>query len=246
MWAEEIVNASGNNGLIPSAVEKLLRVQHDLIFKQNTTVSEIITVIGKGIMVTNYWNLWPFSRGSVHLRSAGRPDDPVINPRYFFVNFDLTLTAATGKLARKFWAAKPMTTFVKGPVSPSLENLPKNATDEQWYSYVKDSCKCTDDPGREGLAVNKLTRPLSPRKTVISNSHPIGTAAMMSREMGGVVNPQLRVYGTANVRVVDASILPMEMSGHPTATLYAVAERAADMIKGILVCEMHDLSLIHI
>lgn len=62
-------------------------------------------------------------------------------------------------------------------------------------------------------------------------AHSIGTASMMSRALGGVVDPELRVYGTANVRVVDASILPLQISGHLTATLYAVAERASDIIK---------------
>jgi choline dehydrogenase len=57
---------------------------------------------------------------------------------------------------------------------------------------------------------------------------------MMARELGGVVDSSLKVYGTANVRVVDASVLPMQISGHLTSTLYAVAERAADMIKGNL------------
>jgi choline dehydrogenase len=54
---------------------------------------------------------------------------------------------------------------------------------------------------------------------------------MMSRELGGVVDPELRVYGTSNVRIVDASVLPMQISGHLTATLYAVAERASEIIK---------------
>lgn len=53
----------------------------------------------------------------------------------------------------------------------------------------------------------------------------------MARELGGVVNSELKVYGTANVRVVDASVLPMQTSGHVTATLYAIAEQAADIIK---------------
>jgi choline dehydrogenase len=53
---------------------------------------------------------------------------------------------------------------------------------------------------------------------------------MLPREMGGVVGPQLKVYGTANVRVVDASVIPTQISGHLTATIYAVAERAAEMI----------------
>lgn len=68
---------------------------------------------------------------------------------------------------------------------------------------------------------------------VVPNYHPIGTAAMMSRDLGGVVNKDLRLYGASNVRVVDASILPLQMSGHPTATLYAVAERASELIRGV-------------
>lgn len=54
---------------------------------------------------------------------------------------------------------------------------------------------------------------------------------MLPRSMGGVVDPELRVYGTKNVRVVDASILPFQIDGHLTSTLYAVAERAADLVK---------------
>lgn len=55
---------------------------------------------------------------------------------------------------------------------------------------------------------------------------------MMSRDLGGVVDPELRVYGTRNVRVVDASVIPLQISGHLTATLYAVADRAAGIILG--------------
>jgi choline dehydrogenase len=62
-------------------------------------------------------------------------------------------------------------------------------------------------------------------------AHPIGTAAMMRRSLGGVVDAQLTVYDTANVRVVDASVLPLHVSGHLSSTLYGVAEKAADLIK---------------
>jgi choline dehydrogenase-like flavoprotein len=54
---------------------------------------------------------------------------------------------------------------------------------------------------------------------------------MMPKELGGVVNNRLKVYGTRNVRVVDASIMPFQVSGHLSSTVYAIAERAADMIK---------------
>lgn len=54
---------------------------------------------------------------------------------------------------------------------------------------------------------------------------------MLPRDKGGVVDAELKVYGTKNVRVVDASVLPFQLCGHLTSTLYAVAERASDLIK---------------
>ncbi len=62
-------------------------------------------------------------------------------------------------------------------------------------------------------------------------SHPIGTAAMMKRSLGGVVDAHLKVYDTANVRVVDASVMPIQVSAHLSSTLYGIAEKAADLIK---------------
>ena len=47
----------------------------------------------------------------------------------------------------------------------------------------------------------------------------------------GVVDAHLLVYNTTNLRVVDASILPMQISAHLQSTLYGVAEKAADLIK---------------
>ncbi|KAJ6455583.1 glucose-methanol-choline oxidoreductase [Mycena vitilis] len=54
---------------------------------------------------------------------------------------------------------------------------------------------------------------------------------MLPREDGGVVGPSLKVYGTVNVSVIDAPIIPINLSAHPQATLYAIAEKAADIIK---------------
>jgi choline dehydrogenase len=55
---------------------------------------------------------------------------------------------------------------------------------------------------------------------------------MMSRELGGVVDEELRVYGTENVQVVDASVIPLQVTGHLVSTIYALIGRAADLILG--------------
>lgn len=55
--------------------------------------------------------------------------------------------------------------------------------------------------------------------------HPSGTAAMMPLNLGGVVDPSLLVYGTTNLRVVDASILPLVPAAHLQAVVYGVAEK---------------------
>ncbi|KAI9821656.1 MAG: hypothetical protein M1827_002237 [Pycnora praestabilis] len=61
--------------------------------------------------------------------------------------------------------------------------------------------------------------------------HPSGTCAMLPLERGGVVDSHLRVWGTQNLRVVDAGIIPLIPAAHLQATVYAVAEKAADILK---------------
>jgi hypothetical protein len=69
------------------------------------------------------------------------------------------------------------------------------------------------------------------RQSMGSIFHPAGTCAMMPREKGGVVDSRLRVYGVGGVRVVDASVFPLQPASHIVVSVYSVAEKAADMIK---------------
>ena len=59
--------------------------------------------------------------------------------------------------------------------------------------------------------------------------HPVGTCRM-GKDNEAVVDPQLRVRGIDNLRVIDASILPTVISGNTNLPIMAIAEKAADII----------------
>lgn len=64
------------------------------------------------------------------------------------------------------------------------------------------------------------------RSWVLSEYHVCGSVAM-----GDAVDTRLRVKGAKNLRVVDASIFPNNVSGNIVSSVYMVAERGADIIK---------------
>lgn len=64
-------------------------------------------------------------------------------------------------------------------------------------------------------------------RTTFPIYHPVGTCAI-----GSVVDDELRVQGLEGVRVVDASVMPTVPRGNTNAPTIAIAERAADLLKG--------------
>ena len=61
--------------------------------------------------------------------------------------------------------------------------------------------------------------------------HPVGTCAMGVGAQA-VVDPQLRVYGVAGLRIADASVMPMIPGANTNAATVMIAEKAADLILG--------------
>jgi choline dehydrogenase-like flavoprotein len=196
------------NALSLKIQEQLLQHQFDLIFSPNSTVplAELLWVTYETAIVAQYWNLLPLSRGSIHVTSSDPTVPPSINPNFFQLPIDMYVQAAAAIRIRDFFATPPLSQEVYREVTPSFDTVPQNATwrDAAWHAWIK--------------------------KTYSSNSHPVSTCAMMSQELGGIVNTEGKVYGTGNVRVVDASIFPTQISGHLTASIYAMAGKIADSI----------------
>jgi choline dehydrogenase-like flavoprotein len=70
--------------------------------------------------------------------------------------------------------------------------------------------------------------------TTITIYHPVGTCAILPKKPGGVVDSKLKVYGTGNLRGVDASIMKVLISAHSQTAVYGFAEMTAEIIIGSL------------
>jgi len=146
----------------------------------------------------------PFSRGSSHIQSANPLDAPAYDPKYMSHPLDLEITISHVKQLKALLDTEPLASLFKkgGRSLPDNSNLTDR---ESLIAYIQ--------------------------KTCVTEYHPVGTCAMLPRDAGGVVDSRLRVYGVNNLRVVDASIFPLIVRGHTISLIYAVAEKASDMIK---------------
>lgn len=205
-YAQKVAAASGNVTKASDLLE-LFKTQHELIFSADHPVpmAEILIEPSGSAIAVEYWGLLPFSRGNIHIANATPGTLALINPNYFMLDWDITGQVGVAQYIRNLYATEPFASLIGEETKPGFEAVPQNATVAQWFEWTKGVYR--------------------------SNYHPVSTAAMMPREIGGVVDSSLKVYGTSNVRVVDASILPFQVCGHLTSTLYAVAERTADLIK---------------
>lgn len=133
-YAQSVASASQYRVNV-SALKQVFRIQHDLIFFKNVTISETLTDYTSEFFLSVWWCLLPFSRGSVHLGSVGQMDEPVIDPRYFLADIDMTMQIAIGKKARRFWKTDPVEAYV-------VANLTIDPTsDEEWAQFIASTCR---------------------------------------------------------------------------------------------------------
>jgi choline dehydrogenase len=150
------------------------------------------------------------SRGSVHIHSADPRTYPTIDPSYFSHPLDVDMIAR---------AILHVLSFTE--IEPLKSALRRDASGKLVVAKCHSSLPETLDQAKEFVRANTVTE-----------YHPVGTCAMLSREKGGVVDEELRVHGTRNLRVCDASIFPLHVQGNIVSLVYAVAEKGADLIRG--------------
>ncbi|KAI9679252.1 MAG: hypothetical protein M1817_005271 [Caeruleum heppii] len=160
---------------------------------------------GPGAFLTFYGvAVHPYSRGSIHVQSADPTVYPVIDPRYLSNPLDLDVLTSIAFSLQTIASTQPFASLLKG-----------NGTE---YEI-----------GYEKLTPQNVRQHV--KKTLNTLYHGIGTCAMEPRDKGGVVDARLKVYGTKNLRVVDGSVAPLLTRGTIQSFVYAIAEKAADMIK---------------
>lgn len=143
----------------------------------------------------------PLSRGIFLISSSNTADSPVIDPNWLTHPQDVELAITAFKRRRQLWGN-------------DLQNL------------------TIGDEYHRGPAVQSDTEILSfIRETLSSVWHAAATCKMGPRsDQMAVVDTDTKVYGVNGLRVVDASAFPFLPSGHPLATVYALAEKVADEI----------------
>ena len=142
----------------------------------------------------------PLSRGSVNLKSANPADLPLVDPNFFAHPGDIAVAIAALRRQREIWHAIDKS-IVESEYLPGANFT----NDEEIFKFIKESLAPT-------------------------------WHAACSCKMGkkgdkmAVVDNEAKVFGAKGLRVVDASAFPFLIPGHPQGTVYALAEKIADMI----------------
>ncbi|KAK8001172.1 hypothetical protein PG991_013394 [Apiospora marii] len=157
-----------------------------------------------GVHISNFMMaMKPTSRGTVSISSNKISDKPLLDPSYYATEVDKYVWRHS---LRKVAALMTGDTTVLGRDIVEAE---------------------TPYPGIEPLTTDTSDEDLDKRVRAqgISTYHGAGSCSM-----GSVVDSDLRFKGVQNLRIVDASVIPIAIGAHIQAAVYALAEQAAVII----------------
>ena len=149
------------------------------------------------------WQHRPDSKGWVRLRSADPFEKPIIQPNYLAEESDRAVTIKAMKLARSLMHTKSMRPYFDGEEYPGSE--------------IESDDELLDAARHWGS----------------TTYHVMGTCRMgPDSDRMAVVDDNLRVKGIANLRVIDASIMPTMLSANLNAGAMMIGEKGADLVLG--------------
>ncbi len=147
--------------------------------------------------------LRPQSRGCVLLASADPLAPPRLQQNFLSAEADWRTLREGLRLVREVASRAPLSPFVAAQMAPA----PGDDSDAALDAHI--------------------------RATAATAHHPLGTCRMgPDSDPLAVVDAELRVRGVERLRVVDASVMPDLVGGNINAAVIAIAEKAADLIRG--------------
>ncbi|MFE1597862.1 GMC family oxidoreductase [Methylobacterium sp. ID0610] len=155
-------------------------------------------------MTCGVWQHRPQSTGYVRARSSDPFEHPVVQPNYLEDPYDREVLLGGMRVARRLLRSSELARFF------DAETMPGDGVvgDDELLDYA--------------------------RRFGVSSYHVMGTARMgPARDATTVVDDQLRVHGIERLRIVDASVMPNMPSANTCASTMMIAEKAADMIRGL-------------
>ena len=144
------------------------------------------------------------SRGWIRLRSADPADPPRIQFNYMSQPEDWIEMRACVRLTREIFAQHAFDPYRGREIKPGAECVSDEAID----AFVRDDVDTAYHPS----CSCKMGSPADPF---------------------AVVDPETRVIGVDALRVVDSSVMPSITNGNLNAPTIMLAEKAADMIRGL-------------
>jgi choline dehydrogenase len=143
----------------------------------------------------------PESRGYIRIRSADPEAPPIIHRNYLATPQDVRVMVDSLRIVDTIARTGPLADAIEAPVYAIGNKPPTDAQLEDWA-----------------------------RQTGRTTYHPTSTCTMGPDPRSAVVDARLRVHGVEGLRVIDASIMPLIVSGNTAAAATMIGEKGADLV----------------